>query len=393
MSYLDRSNFQAHPFHLVSPSPWPLYTSISLLSLTTSSVSTFHGFEYGEYFLTAAFFALVASMSFWFRDIISEGNKIYNNISKSNLNIFDLNILKVAKAINKEEVKQALNNRDIIYKSITKENLGYYLAGLLEGDGSINIPALGSTTLNRVLNPRIVFTSHKNNLDLYAYIQHLLGGIGRFQLSSENSIRYTIGDVEGIKLLINLIHNKLRTPKNITFNKLIEFMNLKYNLSIKESVLDTSNILNNSWFAGFVEADGNFYIKIVEFKPKSENRIRSTSESISLRFRLDQNSTYKVTNTSNLSIMENIAKSFMCNISEYTTLKDNKVLSVTVTSVSNIKIIVDYFNIYNLLGIKYKDYLDWEKVYYMILDKKHLTSEGKDQIRLIKYRMNNRRIT
>jgi len=83
----------------------------------------------------------------------------------------------------------------------------------------------------------------------------------------------------------------------------------------------------------------------------------------------------------------------MCNISEYTTLKDNKVLSVTVTSVSNIKIIVDYFNIYNLLGIKYKDYLDWEKVYYMILDKKHLTSEGKDQIRLIKYRMNNRRIT
>jgi len=79
MSYLDRSNFQAHPFHLVSPSPWPLYTSISLLSLTTSSVSTFHGFEYGEYFLTAAFFALVASMSFWFRDIISEGTYLGNH--------------------------------------------------------------------------------------------------------------------------------------------------------------------------------------------------------------------------------------------------------------------------------------------------------------------------
>jgi hypothetical protein len=154
--------------------------------------------------------------------------------------------LKIAKAIDKEEIKQALNNRDIVYKNISQKELGYYLAGLLEGDGSISIPALGNTTLNRILNPRIVFTSHKNNLHLYAYIQHLLGGIGRFQLSSENTIRYIIGDIEGIKLIINLIHNKLRTPKNITFNKLIEFMNLKYNLSIKESILDKSNLLNNS---------------------------------------------------------------------------------------------------------------------------------------------------
>jgi hypothetical protein len=40
MSNLHRSNFQGHPFHLVSPSPWPLFTCISLLSLTTSGVLT-----------------------------------------------------------------------------------------------------------------------------------------------------------------------------------------------------------------------------------------------------------------------------------------------------------------------------------------------------------------
>nr|YP_010608731.1 cytochrome c oxidase subunit 3 [Drechslerella dactyloides]WAN89813.1 cytochrome c oxidase subunit 3 [Drechslerella dactyloides] len=38
MTNITRSNFQAHPFHLVSPSPWPLFTSISLLTLTTSGV-------------------------------------------------------------------------------------------------------------------------------------------------------------------------------------------------------------------------------------------------------------------------------------------------------------------------------------------------------------------
>ena len=72
MSNIIRSNFQAHPFHLVSPSPWPLYTSISLLSLTTTGVLTMHSFSTAGIFLFLSFISLVSSMSFWFRDIISE---------------------------------------------------------------------------------------------------------------------------------------------------------------------------------------------------------------------------------------------------------------------------------------------------------------------------------
>lgn len=79
MYHLYRSGFQAHPFHLVSPSPWPLYTSISLLSLTTAGVSFFHGFFYSEYFLILGLISLVLSMTFWFRDIISEGTYIGNH--------------------------------------------------------------------------------------------------------------------------------------------------------------------------------------------------------------------------------------------------------------------------------------------------------------------------
>lgn len=79
MTNLIRSNFQAHPFHLVSPSPWPIYTSISLLTLTTSGVLTMHAFSYAGYFLALAFFSLIFSMSFWFRDIISEGTYLGNH--------------------------------------------------------------------------------------------------------------------------------------------------------------------------------------------------------------------------------------------------------------------------------------------------------------------------
>jgi len=74
-----RSNFQAHPFHLVSPSPWPIYTSISLLTITSTGVLSMHGFFNAKYILIFAFLSVILSMSFWFRDVISEGTYLGNH--------------------------------------------------------------------------------------------------------------------------------------------------------------------------------------------------------------------------------------------------------------------------------------------------------------------------
>jgi cytochrome c oxidase subunit 3 len=79
MTNLTRSKFQAHPFHLVSPSPWPIYTCIALFTLTTSGVLTMHGFSSAGNFLTIAFLSVVLSMSFWWRDVISEGTYLGNH--------------------------------------------------------------------------------------------------------------------------------------------------------------------------------------------------------------------------------------------------------------------------------------------------------------------------
>ena len=380
MIYKTKINFQNHPYHLVSPSPWPIYTSTALFTLTTTGVLSMHGFLFVGYLFFISLFNVTVSMILWFRDVISEGTK--HNIKTDNF------LLKITKAISKEIVNEALNNRNKIYKSISIDQLGYYLAGLLEGDGHISIPALGNTTLNRILNPRIVFTSHINNIQLYAYIQSLLGGIGRFQYSG-NNIRYIIGDIKGIELIIKLLHNKFRTPKNLTFNKLIKFINEKYNFSFEESILDKSNLLNNSWFTGFIEADGNFYIKTTEYKPKSETRLRSVSESISLRFRLDQRLYDKPTCSTMLPIMEEIAKCFLCNLSKYE-VKSSEVLSVSNTSINKLNIIIKYLDIYSLLGIKYKYFIDWKEVYQMFINKEHLTLEGKEKIKSIKSNMNSR---
>jgi hypothetical protein len=151
-----------------------MYTSISLFSLATSGALSMHSFSsaYNIFYLALAL--VVFSMSFWFRDIISEGTGTLRLIQYI-LNFFYLN---TAKALPIEDIKQALSTYisnlhlnprggSFLYKK-DKNSLGYYLAGLLEGDGSISIPGLGTTTMNRILNPRIVFTTHINNIGMYS---------------------------------------------------------------------------------------------------------------------------------------------------------------------------------------------------------------------------------
>lgn len=371
MTNLTRSNFQDHPFHLVSPSPWPFYTSVSLFTLTMNAALSMHLFNNSYIMVYIALFLVIASMSLWFRDIISEGKLVTN---------FKLN---TAKAIPKDSVEKILidykNNNSIDLKY---NNLGHYLAGLLEGDGNISLPSLGNTTLNRVLNPRIVFTSHKNNLGMYVFLQSQLGDIGRFQHSSENVIRYIIGDMKSIIYIINLIHGKLRTPKNNRFNDLIKFINIKYELNIPESKLDNSNYLDNSWLTGFTEADGHFGIKYVEKKEKSETRKRSVSENISLRFRLDQRAYDKSTSCSMEPFMQQLALALSCNLSTYKT-KTGEILSLFISSIKDIEILINYFDKYTLLGDKLNDYNKWKLVYTMIISKQHLTSEGRLKIKAL----------
>lgn len=379
MIYKPKSNFQNHPFHLVSPSPWPIYTSLSLFILTTSTVLFMHGFQGFEYLVLLSILNVIYSMGLWFRDVISEGKK------KLDL-IFSNLYLNMTRAIDEKVLEQIRNNIKVNESKINKEEFGHYLAGLFEGDGHLSLPFLGQTTLQRILNPRIVFTSHVNNIELYVYIQYMLNGKGRFQIVSNNTIRYIIGDIEGIKLFVNVVHGKLKSSKNESFNKLIDFINQKYNLVIPFSNLEKSDFSNNSWFSGFTDADGHFGVKIVEAKPKSDTRKRSISNSISIKFRLDQRYLEGV----NYMLMESLSKFLLCKLSIYKTNK-GEMLSLSVSAIEKIGFIIEYFNKYPLLGIKGKDFKDWDIVYNMMLSKEHLTDEGRLKIKSIQSNMNSKR--
>ena len=77
--YKAKSEFQNHPYHLVSPSPWPIFTSLSMFILALNIALFFHGFEIFESLVIIAVINLIYVMTLWFRDIISEGTYLGNH--------------------------------------------------------------------------------------------------------------------------------------------------------------------------------------------------------------------------------------------------------------------------------------------------------------------------
>ena len=61
-----------HQFHLVEPSPWPALASMSAFVLVIGGVLFMHGNQYGIATLGGGLMLVLASMFFWWRDIIRE---------------------------------------------------------------------------------------------------------------------------------------------------------------------------------------------------------------------------------------------------------------------------------------------------------------------------------
>jgi len=61
------------------------------------------------------------------------------------------------------------------------------------------------------------------------------------------------------------------------------------------------------------------------------------------------------------------------------------------TSWNSIKQVINYLEQFNLRSSKYLDSLDWIEAAKIIIDDKHYTLEGKNQIDLLKNRMNRNR--
>src|SRR5687767_15136182 len=92
--------------------------------------------------------------------------------------------------INNDDTRNTNNDDDDkINKGINK-NFGSYLAGLIEGDGSIYIPK------NPKGAPMIVVLFHSKDLPLALFIQKNLNVGNVYKIKGENAYSYTISDLK-----------------------------------------------------------------------------------------------------------------------------------------------------------------------------------------------------
>ena len=65
-------NFQRHPFHLVDPSPWPIFSATMTFTMVSGGVMWFHGYSLGGWTLAFGGIGVLWNMYTWWRDITRE---------------------------------------------------------------------------------------------------------------------------------------------------------------------------------------------------------------------------------------------------------------------------------------------------------------------------------
>jgi hypothetical protein len=252
----------------------------------------------------------------------------------------------------------------------TGQYLQNYLAGLIEGDGYISI-----TNQNRVI---LGITFNIKDRPLAEKLLNILGK-GSIVKRSKNSIELRFSSKKTLCNIIELINGKFRTPKIDQLYKLIDWMNKQHSMDIKKLPLNDSSILNDSWLSGFIDADGNFYI-------------RNSLKQIICKFALEQRMIYPKTNESYNFILNKICLAL--NIKLHSRNREGQKDSYYIIRVENqnsIKLLIDYLNIYPLLSSKHLDFLCWKIVFNEIINKNHMTVEGRKIVSEQKGQMNDSR--
>lgn len=275
-----------------------------------------------------------------------------------------------------------VDNKD---KTKNKQNTKFtsYLAGLFEGDGHIWIPR---KVTDKKHNPRFCITFGLKNEPLAKRILFLLGN-GRIDYKPKyNACVLTFSKVQGLKNVVTLINGQLKTPKISKFNLLIDWLNKAHNANIPKLDLNTRNLSETSWFAGFVDADGSFSIQ------HTRKETGALKTKISCRLRIEQRMLDPNTGDSYYDVLQQICKFLGCNLlTRKQKATGNSYYTLTASSRMSLQIIQNYFKDNSLFSSKYLDYLDWNKAVNLILLREQYTNLNKHKIDFLKHEMNNAR--
>jgi len=259
--------------------------------------------------------------------------------------------------VNSENVGRVSDHVPKHLKPLNNKQLGYYLAGLIDGDGHFS----------KAQQLVIVFSSP--DAFLAYYLKEKLGYGNVKKVKDKNAYLLIIANKKGMLQVINLINGKLRTKHR--FDQVVNNV-LNHNKYTDQNIhftLDSSKNLDNHWLAGFSDADASFQIKIIE-------RITRNKPEIRLNYQIDQKS----------DLLLNMIKEYLGGNIGYRKSQDTYYYGST--NFGSAKKVIEYFDHYHLQSRKHISYLRWRKVYRLIQDKEHLTEKGLSKIIKIKSLLN-----
>lgn len=229
---------------------------------------------------------------------------------------------------------------------LTDNDFGYFLAGLIEGDGWFGCKQL-----------YIIFA--EEDISLAYYIKKRIGYGNVYKIKDKKEVRYICKNKAGLLIILSLINGKLLSIYK--YDQLIKHnYSQYYNIYILPPLKTLS--LDNYWLAGFTQADGCFHISTLKSKT------HSTGYSVRLEYSIKQNDKLPLE-----LLYEELQ---MGNLSQYHTGIWCYKSSGFKTAFS----LISYFEKYNLFAGKYNSYLKFRKVYIMITEGKHLENKGVKKI-------------
>lgn len=270
-------------------------------------------------------------------------------------------------------------------------SFGPYLAGLIEGDGTIIVPDINKKS-NALL--RICFTSHNK-----PFINYLINRIGHGRINKPkegNYLLFEISTYAGLYHIVEQTNGYFRTPKQEAFNRQIHWLNqkslnyLNKPTQIPALTCDTSPIYDNSWLAGMIDADGNFNVIIAERKNTQNIRIQAQFR-LELRQFYHRSTLTKLIGTNYIDILSIIAHYLGVNVYNRARILNNSQTYqyiIVAGSKKSQKFLRSYLDKFPLYSTKYHDYKDWCK----IIDLNHsLKLENIKEAKIIKSGMNSKR--
>jgi len=280
--------------------------------------------------------------------------------------------------------KKIINNISDNTELNTNHNqLGYYLAGLIEGDGSIIVPYTIRNKNGKLLYPKIKITFVGKDAPLANKLKNVLKNGTIESPKNKDYVNLLIQDTKTLYVLTKLINGKMRTPKIEALHRLVDWFNNRSDFeNLPKLNIDKSSLGSNAWLSGFLEADGNFYNG---FTLNSDNIV----DSVKSYMRVSQRKTYhKESNTneytdSYLFVMETITDFLsVSNVREISRVKPNyteQAYEVKTNKKESSQILINYLEKFPLFSSKYLDFLVWVEI--QALSKSELTGKSnKSQI-------------